>query len=126
MKERNGYKEKKEGKLVTWIGCLLRIIETIFIKTWKYPVSDKTQCYWLEVFTAAHGCITINLNAIMVEPEKIGEWLITGVLPKSGFSKKVSNYRLITCLTTMYSTLTEITARKSSAHLEKQTLLPAE
>jgi hypothetical protein len=54
MKERNGYKEKKERKLVTWTGCLLGTTETIFIKTWKYPASDAIQSYCLEAFTAAH------------------------------------------------------------------------
>jgi myosin-crossreactive antigen len=48
MKERNGYKEKKEGILVTWFGCLLRNTETIFIKTWKYPASDTILSYWLK------------------------------------------------------------------------------
>ena len=62
----------------------------------------------------------------MGEPEEKHDWLTTGILPKSGYSKEVSNYRQITSLTTMYSALTEITARKSSAHLEKQNLLPAE
>jgi hypothetical protein len=60
------------------------------------------QSYWLEAFTAAHRRITINLNAIMEEPGKIREWLTTGILPKSGYSKEVSNYQPITCLTNMY------------------------
>jgi hypothetical protein len=62
----------------------------------------------------------------MEEPEEKHDWLTTGILPKSGYSKEVSNYRPIKPLTIIYSTLTEITARKSSAHLEKQNLLPAE
>ena len=111
MNERSGYKENKGGKLVTCFGCLLRSIQTIFIKTWKYSVSDTILSHWLGVFTAAHKCITINLNTVMKEPEEIPEWLTTGTLPKSGYSKEVSNYRQITCLATICTTLTEITAR---------------
>jgi hypothetical protein len=65
----------------------------------------------------------------MEEPEKISDWLTTGLtdfLPKSRDGKAVRNYRAITCLTTMYKTLTGIPARRISTHLEEQDLLPAE
>ena len=45
---------------------------------------------------------------------------------KSGDSKEVRNYRPITCLTTMYKTLTGIIAKRNSTHLEEQSLRPAE
>jgi len=61
-----------------------------------------------------------------LESEKIPESLTTGILPKSGNSKEASNQWPITRLTTIYSTPTETTDRKSSVHLEKQNLLPAE
>jgi hypothetical protein len=51
------------------------------------------------------------------------DWLIIGVtylVPKSGDSKEVRNYRPITCLTTMYKTLTGIMAKRISTHLEEQ------
>jgi hypothetical protein len=51
------------------------------------------------------------------------DWLTTGItylLPKSGDSKEVRNYRPITCLTTMYKTLTGIIAKRISTHLEEQ------
>jgi hypothetical protein len=65
----------------------------------------------------------------MEEPEKIPDWITTGtnyLLPKSGASKAVRNYRPIMCLTTMYKTLTGIIARRISTHLEDQDILPAE
>jgi hypothetical protein len=65
----------------------------------------------------------------MEEPEKIPDWLTTGItslLPKSTYSKAVRNYRPITCLTAMYKTLTDIIARRISTHLEEQDLLPTE
>jgi hypothetical protein len=55
MKEGNGYKEKNEGKLLTWIGCLLRPTETIFIKTWKYPAGDEIHSYSLEALQLPTG-----------------------------------------------------------------------
>jgi hypothetical protein len=96
---------------------------------WKSPGSDQIQNYWLKAFPAAHRHITKNFNTIMEETEKIPVWLTTGItylLPKSGHSKAVRNYRPITCLTTMYKTLTGTIARKISTHLEEQDILPAE
>jgi hypothetical protein len=66
------------------------------------------------------GMLQKNFNAIIEEPEKASSWLATGItflLPKSGDSKKVRNYRPITCLTTVYKTLTGIIAKKISTHL---------
>jgi hypothetical protein len=65
----------------------------------------------------------------MEEPRKISDWLTTGItylLPKAGDSKAVRNYRPITCLTTMYKTLTGPIARRISTHLEEQDILPVE
>jgi len=49
-----------------------------------------------------------NFNAIIEEPEKVPDWLTTGItylIPKSGDSKEVRNNQPITRLTTMYKTL---------------------
>jgi hypothetical protein len=57
------------------------------------------------------------------------DWLTTGItylLPKSGDTKEPNNYRPITCLSTVYKTLTEIIARRISLHLEQHNLLPAD
>jgi hypothetical protein len=73
--------------------------------------------------------IAKNFNAIIEKPEKAPEWMTTGItylIPKSGDSKEVRNYRPITCLTAMYKTLTGITVKRISTHLEEQSLLPAE
>jgi hypothetical protein len=63
-----------------------------------------------------------NFNAIMEEQKTVPDWLTTGIiylLPKSENSKEVRNYRPIMCLTTMCKTLTGITAKKVSTHLEE-------
>jgi len=81
---------------------------------WKYLENDQIQNYWLKAFPAAHRHITKNFSAITEEQEKAPDWLTTRKtysIPKSGDSKEVRNYRSITCLTTMYKTLTGITTR---------------
>ena len=68
----------------------------------------------IKAFPATHRHITKNFNAIIEEPETVPDWLTTGItylIPKSGNSKEVRNYRPITCLTTMYKTLTGIIAK---------------
>jgi len=95
---------------------------------WKSPGSDQIQNYWLTAFPATHRHITKIFNVIIEEPEKAPDWLTTGITyftPKSGDSKEVRNNRPITCLTTMYKTLTGIIAKRISTHFEKQSLLPA-
>jgi hypothetical protein len=70
-----------------------------------------------------------NFSAIMEEPEKVPDWLSTGItylLPKAGDSKEVRDYQPIMCLTTMYETLTGIKSKRISTHLEEKYLLPAE
>ena len=96
---------------------------------WKSPGSDQIQNYWLKAVPATHKHITKNFNSITEELEKAPDWMTTGInylIPKSRESKEVRNYRSITCLTTMYKTLTGIIARRISTHLEEQSLLPAE
>ena len=96
---------------------------------WKSPGNDQIQNYCLKACSATHRRIIKNFNAIIEEPEKAPDWLTTGVtylIPKSGDSKEVRNYRPMTCLTTMYKTLTGIIAKKISTHLEEQSSLPAE
>ena len=95
---------------------------------WKSPGNDQIQNYWLKAFPPTHRHIAKNFNAIIEEPEKAPDWLTSGityVIPKSGESKEVRNYRPITFLT-MYKTLTGIIAKRISTHLEEHNLLPAE
>jgi hypothetical protein len=84
--------------------------------------------YWLKEFPATHSYTTETFNILIEEPKKIPEWLTTGItylLPKSEDTKE-PNYRPITCLSTMYKTLTEVIARRISSHLEEHNFLPAE
>jgi hypothetical protein len=108
---------------------IIIIIIIIIINNWKSPGNDQIQNYWLKAFPATHRKKKKNFSAIIEEPEKAPDWLTTGVtnlIPKSGDSKEVRNYRTITYLTTMYKILTGIIAKRISTHLEEQSLLPAE
>jgi len=99
------------------------------LQNWKSTGSDQTQNYWLKIFPAIHRHITKNFNAIIDEPEKAPDWMTTGItylIPKSGDSKEVRNYHPITCLTTMFKTLTGITVKRVFTHMEEQSLLPEE
>jgi len=123
--------QKRKISHMDWRPIQITEITSYLLKAhnWKSPGHDQIQNYWLKDFPATHKHITKNFNAIIEEPEKAPEWLTTGItylIPKSGDSKEVRNYRPITCLTTMYKTLTGIKAKRISTHLEEQSLLPAE
>jgi hypothetical protein len=96
---------------------------------WKSPGSEQIPNYWLKAFPATHSYITTFINAITEEHKQMPDWLTTGItflLPKSGDTKEPGNCRPITCLSTVYKTLTGIIARRISVHLEEHNLLPAE
>jgi hypothetical protein len=74
-----------------------------------------------------HSYITKFINTITEKPKQMPDWLTTGItylLPKSGDTKEPKNYQPIICLSTMHKTLTGITARRISVHLEEHNLLP--
>jgi len=80
---------------------ITEITSHLFIAhNWKSPGSDQIQNYWLKAFPATHRHIIKNFNATIRVPEKAPDWLTTGItylIPKSGDSKEVRNYRPITC-----------------------------
>ena len=71
----------------------------------------------------------MEYNAILKEPDKCPEWLTQGLtflIPKSNDANEAKNYRPITCLPTMYRTLTWIITDRTYLHLEVNRLLPNE
>jgi len=122
--------QKRKVSYMGWMPIQITEISSFLSKAhnWKSPGSDQIQNYWLKVFPATHRHITKSFNVIIEEPGKAPDWLTTGItylIPKSGDSKEVRNYRPIACLTTTYNTLTGKTAKRISTHLEEQSLLPA-
>ena len=78
----------------------IQIVEiTLYLSkahNWKSPGNDQIQNYWIKAFPASHRHIAKNFNEIIEEPEKAPDWLTTGItylIPKSGDSKEVRNYR---------------------------------
>jgi len=123
--------QKRKVGYMGWMPIQITEITSYLSKAhnWKSPGSEQIQNYLLKAFPATHRHITKNFKTIIEEPEKASDWLTTGItylISKSGDSKEVRNYRPITCLTTMYKTLTGIEAKRISTHLEEQSLLPAE
>ena len=123
--------QERKVSHMDWMPIQIMEITSYLSKAhnWKSPGNDQIQIYWLEAFPATYRHIKKNFNAIIEEPEKAPDWLTTGItylIPKSGNSKEVRNYRPITRLTTMYKNLTGIIAKRISTHFEEQSLLPAE
>jgi len=123
--------EKRKIRYMDWRPIEIMEITWYWSKAhnWKSHGNDQIQNYWLKAFSTTHRRIAKNFNAIIEEPEKAPDWLTTGItylISKSGDSNEVRNYRPITCLKTMYKTLTGIIAKRISTHLEGQSLVPAE
>jgi hypothetical protein len=98
---------------MNWIPTATTETTSFLSKTnnWKSPGIDQIHNYWLKAFPATHSYITKTFNILTEEPKKMPEWLTTGItylLPKSEDTKEPNNYQPITCLSTMYKTLTGI------------------
>ena len=96
--------EKRKISHVDWRSIQMTEITSCLSKAhnWKSPGNDQMQNYRLKAFPSTHRHITKNFNAIIEEPEKAPDWLTAGItylIPKSGDSKEVRNYRPITYLT---------------------------
>jgi hypothetical protein len=93
--------EKRKIRHMDWMPIQITEITLHLSKAhnWKSG-NDQIQNYWLKAFPVTHKYITKNFSAIIEEPEKASDWLttrITYLIPKSGDSKEVRNYRPITC-----------------------------
>ena len=125
-------REQKKIKLVIWIGSLYRLRKLLYICRYLTIGNHLEMIKYKTTGLKLSQLLTTtskNFNAIIQEAEKALDWLSTGItylIPKSGDNKEVRNYRPITCLTTMYKTLTRIIAKRISTHLEEQSFLPAE
>jgi hypothetical protein len=120
-------KRIKRKNNMNWITIRTTQITSFLSKNhnWKSPGSDQIPNYWLSCPPLYHK----NVHAIEEEPKQMPDWLTTGItylFLKSDDTKEPKNYRPISCLSTMYKTLTGIIARRISVHLEEHNLLPAE
>jgi hypothetical protein len=115
--------EREKTNSLNWIPVGMET--TSFLSkthNWKSPGNNQITNYWLKAFPATHSYITKTFNILIEKPKKMPEWLTTGImylLPKSEDTKEPKIYWPITCLSTMYKTLTGIIARRISSHLEE-------
>ena len=87
---------------------------------WKAPGIDYVPNYWLKNITSLHPMMASILNELMIKPESLPQWVVTGrttLLPKNKETHKAKNFRPITCLTTTWKTMTGILATKIEKHL---------
>ena len=80
---------------------------------WKVPGRDQTANFLLLQLTGIHTYVATHFNKL-TEVGQILEWLITGVtilIPKNENNERPKNYRHITCLPTVYKTITPIISK---------------
>jgi hypothetical protein len=73
--------EKREIRYMDWRPIQIMEI-TLYLSTahnWKSQGSGQIQNYWLIAFPATHRLIVKNFTAIIEEPEKLLDWLTTGI-----------------------------------------------
>ena len=94
------------------------------------PGLDKIPNFWLKNIEELHSDMAREYTVMIKEPNSFPEWLTQGLtflIPKSNDANEAKNYRPITCLPTMYKTLTSIITDRTYLYLEENRfLLPNE
>lgn len=86
---------------------------------WKSPGPDGLQHYWLKGFWRSHATLARQFQRAL-DDGTLPNFLTTGVThlaPKSEDTADPSKYRPITCLCTLYKTLTSVLSSKISQHI---------
>ena len=96
---------------------------------WISPGLDKIPNFWLKNIEELHSDMAREYTIMIKEPNSCPEWSTRGLtflIPKSNDTNESKNYRPITCLPTMYKTLTSIITDRIYLYLEENRLLPNE
>ena len=99
---------------------------TLHIHNWKAPGPDKVHNFWLKKLTCVHTQLSRSIQDIITHPDKMPIFLTEGVTfakHKGGDSKDPSEYRPITCLSTLYKVITSIVTRLIGRHVAKWKIL---
>ena len=94
---------------------------------WKSQGCDGVANFWLKQVISLHHQFTNAYNNILKNPKQSPEWLTEGVtflIPNFEDTRNSKNYRLITCLPTMYKALTSIITERAYIFVESNNLLP--
>ncbi|XP_026313592.1 uncharacterized protein LOC113225487 [Hyposmocoma kahamanoa] len=92
---------------------------------WKSPGPDGLHHYWLKGFWCCHATLARQFQSAL-ESGTLPNFLTTGVThlaPKSDATVDPSQYRPITCLCTIYKTLTSVLSSKISQHIADNSVM---
>ena len=96
---------------------------------WKAPGHDKIPNFWLKSLPSIHACVAQTLNQCVEHTNEMPDWIVKGkttLLPKSDKTTDASQYRPITCLTTMWKCLTGIIGDKIATFMNSNGMLAVE
>lgn len=102
------------------VSCAIRTAQN-----WKSPGPDGLHNFWLKWFRCSHSRLAAQFQQAL-ELGSLPSSLTTGVtflLYKSGSTTEAKNYRLMTCLPTLYKLLTSILRSKINAHVVANNIL---
>ncbi|WP_229833152.1 RNA-directed DNA polymerase [Streptomyces narbonensis] len=96
---------------------------------WKAPGPDQIHNYWLKQLTCTHRALAKCFTDFIRRPQTLPAYLTKGttyMIPKGDITQDPTKYRPITCLPTMYKTLTSILTDKIYAHVMEHNILAEE
>lgn len=96
---------------------------------WKSAGPDKVQNIWLKKLTTSHIYIAKFFTDLLVEPERIPTFLMTGntfLISKGTNSSDPANFRPITCLSTTYKLLTKVITNRVYHHCTINNIITSE
>ncbi|XP_045541420.1 uncharacterized protein LOC123722902 [Papilio machaon] len=86
---------------------------------WKSPGLDGLHCYWLKGFVSCHAVLAQQFQEAL-DSKSLPDLFTMGVthlVPKDQITADPAKYRPITCLSSVYKTLTSILCAKITRHL---------
>nr|XP_034831559.1 uncharacterized protein LOC117988518 [Maniola hyperantus] len=92
---------------------------------WKSPGPDGLHHYWLKGFSVCHATLARQFQEAL-EQRALPSLFTTGIThlaPKSTDTTDPAKYRPITCLTTIYKTLTSVLSLKISRHVDENNII---
>ncbi|CAK1595214.1 unnamed protein product [Parnassius mnemosyne] len=92
---------------------------------WKSPGLDGLHHYWLKGFVVCHAVLARQFQEAL-DQKSLPSLFTTGIthlVPKDRDSTNLSKYRPITCLPTIYKTLTSILSARITRHLNSNQVM---
>lgn len=96
---------------------------------WKSAGPDRVQNYWYKQMNSLHPHLATCIQHVIYNPADFPLFLTEGktiILPKNQDTKNPSNYRPITCLSTLYKIITSVITVAIGQHIEANNILTEE